>query len=153
MVQRFSLRAQVECNRSPKECHLKPSRHRKVVGRRAILSGAESSAGPYSGKRIFFQLYRAAIRDLVDPGEGISSDDTARGKSSRRPVFMAASDDSAILVYEQGGVCNVVAFWFPEGGRDWQATVEDIYIPTDPAGLRSALVKEHFTLGRAVTSC
>jgi hypothetical protein len=56
-------------------------------------------------------------------------------------VFMAASDDSAILIYEQGGVCNVVAFWFPEGGRDWEATVDDIHIPTDPAGLRSALVK------------
>lgn len=60
--------------------------------------------------------------DLVDPGEEISSDDMAAGRSSRRLVFLGLSSESAVLVYEQGGfvdTCNAVVFWYGDGGRGW----------------------------------
>ena len=45
--------------------------------------------------------------DLVDPGEQIRSDDlTIPAKSSQRLVFLGLSEDSAVLVYEQGGFAD-----------------------------------------------
>jgi hypothetical protein len=65
--------------------------------------------------------------DLADPGEEISTDNLLPGKSSRRLVFLGLSDDSAVLVYEQGGfsnTCIAAVFWYEEGGRGWAAAVD-----------------------------
>jgi hypothetical protein len=83
--------------------------------------------------------------DLVDPGEQMRDDDmTTPAKSSRRLVFFGLSRDSTILVYEQGGfvdVCNIVAFWFEEGGRGWAARLDRHSIPRDISTLKAAIQK------------
>lgn len=89
--------------------------------------------------------------DLVDPGEQIRHDDlTVRAKSSRRLVFLGLSEDSAVLVYQQGGfadACNVAVFWFGEGGQGWRATLDST--PRDIPGLRGIVQKREFhILGR-----
>jgi len=85
--------------------------------------------------------------DLADPGEEIGSDMIVPGKSSRRLVFLGLSDDSAVLVYEQGGYvgfCNAVVFWFEEGGRDWGGTLEYVPVPKDISSLKAVVQKGKF---------
>jgi hypothetical protein len=86
--------------------------------------------------------------DLVDPGEQMRDDDmTTPAKSSRRLVFLGLSGDSAILVYEQGGfanLCNIVVFWYEEGGRGWAGTVYNSPIPRDISALKSVIQKGKF---------
>jgi hypothetical protein len=63
---------------------------------------------------------------MADPGEPMSSDNMSSGAPLRRLVFVALGNDSAVLVYEQGGfvdVTNVIVFWYGGGGRDWAATL------------------------------
>jgi hypothetical protein len=78
--------------------------------------------------------------DMADPGEVINSDAIVPGRLSRRLVFLGLSDDSAVLLYEQGGyvgTCNVVVFWFESGGRDWGATLNDV--PKDLSALKGVV--------------
>jgi hypothetical protein len=86
--------------------------------------------------------------DLVDPGERMKDYDmTSPGKSSRRLVFLGLSEDSAILVYEQGGfatVCNVVVFWYGDGGRGWVANIGCYPFPKNIPTLKSAFQKGNF---------
>jgi hypothetical protein len=86
--------------------------------------------------------------DLVDPAEQMISDDmTTPAKSSRRLVFLGLSEDSAILVYEQGGladVCNIAVFWYGDGGRGWVATLDYLPIPTNIAALKAVIQKGKF---------
>lgn len=85
--------------------------------------------------------------DLANPGEEISSDVLIPGKSSRRLVFLAISEDSAVLFYEQGGFAdwfNVVVFWFDGGGRGWGATLERGPIPHDVSSLKAAIQSGNF---------
>jgi len=64
--------------------------------------------------------------DMVDPGKPMSTDNIIPGVPTRRLIFAGVSDDSAILVYEQGGYTgefNVLVFWYGDGGRNWKATL------------------------------
>ncbi len=77
---------------------------------------------------------------MADPGEVINSDAIVPGRLSRRLVFLGLSDDSAVLLYEQGGYVgtrNVVVFWFESGGRDWGATLNDV--PKDLSALKGVV--------------
>ena len=98
-------------------------------------------------KESFFNFTRIPF-DLVDPGEQMRSDDmTTAAKSSRRLVFLGLSEDSAVLVYEQGGfadVCNIVVFWFEEGGRGWAANLDYYPIPRDISTLKAVIQKGKF---------
>jgi hypothetical protein len=83
--------------------------------------------------------------DLANPGEEISSDAIIPGRSSRRLVFLALSEDSAVLVYEQGGyidTLSAVIFWFGDGGRDWGTTLNSR--PDDISSLRALIQKGQF---------
>jgi hypothetical protein len=85
--------------------------------------------------------------DLSDPGSEMSTDNLISGKSSRRLVFLGLSGDSALLVYEQGGFsnsCNIVVFWFGDGGRGWAATLESASIPEDIPTLNVLFRKRKF---------
>jgi hypothetical protein len=85
--------------------------------------------------------------DLANPGEQISSDSIIRGKSSRRLVFLGLSEDSAVLVYEQGGfvgTCATVIFWFGDGGRGWGATLDYGPIPKDISSLKAVVQRGQF---------
>jgi hypothetical protein len=85
--------------------------------------------------------------DLADPGEEISSDLIIPGKSSRRLVFWGLGDDSAVLLYEQGGyvgVSNAVVFRFEEGGRGWGATLDHGPIPKDISSFKAAIQQGNF---------
>lgn len=80
--------------------------------------------------------------DLVDPWQAIGTDDMSLGKSSRRLVFLGLSDDSAVLVYEQGGFANAfitLVFWFGDTGQGWGATLEYGSIPEDLSDLRKVI--------------
>lgn len=86
--------------------------------------------------------------DLVDPGEQMRSDEIATpAKSSRRLVFLGLSEDSAVLVYEQGGytdVCNIAVFWYGDGGHGWVATLDYLPIPQNTAALKAVIQKGKF---------
>jgi hypothetical protein len=85
--------------------------------------------------------------DLANPGEEISSDALIPGRSSRRLVFLAISDDSAVLFYEQGGfysTFNAVVFWFGSGGHGWGGTLERGPIPHDVSSFREAIQSGNF---------
>jgi len=60
--------------------------------------------------------------DLNDPGERIGTDFVVPGVPSRRLVFAAVGDNSAVLVYEQGGYAttlNAAVFSYANGGAWW----------------------------------
>jgi hypothetical protein len=61
--------------------------------------------------------------DMNDPGERIGTDYVIPGVPSRRLVFAALGDTSAVLVYEQGGYAttlNATVFSYVKGGA-WRA--------------------------------
>jgi hypothetical protein len=85
--------------------------------------------------------------DLANPGEEISSDVLIPGKSSRRLVLLAISNDSAVLFYEQGGFAgafNAVVFWFGSGGRGRGGTLQRGPIPHDVSSLKEAIQSGNF---------
>lgn len=80
---------------------------------------------PFAVKQSFTNLTGLPF-DMVDPGKPMSTDNIIPGVPTRRLIFAGVSDDSAILVYEQGGYVgefNVLVFWYGDGGRDWKATL------------------------------
>jgi len=80
--------------------------------------------------------------DLVDPPKEIQHDYVVPERSRRRLVFLGLSDDSAVIVYEEGGYvdeCKTVVFWFGNGGLDWGATLQRGPIPEDISNLRAAV--------------
>lgn len=85
--------------------------------------------------------------DLANPGEEISTDLLIPGKSSRRLVFLAISDDSAVLFYEQGSFANTfnaVVLWFGDGGHGWGGTLERGPIPHSLSSLKEAIQRGNF---------
>lgn len=85
--------------------------------------------------------------DLANPGDEISSDVSIPGKSSRRLVFVAISDDSAVLFYQQGGFVgtfNAVVLWFGGGGRGWGGTLVRGPTPHDLSSLKAAIQSGNF---------
>jgi hypothetical protein len=65
--------------------------------------------------------------DMNDPGERIGTDYIIPGLPSRRLVFAALGDNSAVLVYEQGGYAttlNATVFSYVNGGA-WRAILEN----------------------------
>jgi hypothetical protein len=65
--------------------------------------------------------------DMNDPGERISTDFIIPGVPSRRLVFAAVGDNSAVLVYEQGGyatMLNAIVFSYVNGGA-WRAILDN----------------------------
>ena len=89
--------------------------------------------------------------DLLDPGEPINSDDMTAGKSSRRLVFLGLSDDSAVLVYEQGGfadACEALVFWYGDGGHGWAAKVG--CRARDITSLREVIKKGEFSTWKGI---
>jgi hypothetical protein len=73
--------------------------------------------------------------DLNDPGERIGTDFVIPGVTSRRLVFAALGDNSAVLVYEQGGyatVLNVTVFSYVNGGA-WRAILLNRPVDDVPA--------------------
>jgi hypothetical protein len=89
--------------------------------------------------------------DLLDPGEQISSDDLTSGKSSRRLVFLGLNDDSAVLVYEQGGfadACEALVFWYGDGGHGWAANVG--CRARDITSLREVIRKRDFSTWKGI---
>lgn len=89
--------------------------------------------------------------DMADPGDPISSDAIVPGRPTRRLAFAAISDESAIVVYEQGGYVgtfNVVVFWYGEGGRDWGATLGSPV--SSVSALRTAIRKGDFRAWKGI---
>ena len=65
--------------------------------------------------------------DMNDPGERIGTDFIIPGVPSRRLVFAAVGDNSAVLVYEQGGYANMLnatVFSYVNDGA-WRAILKD----------------------------
>jgi hypothetical protein len=65
--------------------------------------------------------------DMNDPGERIGTDFIVPGVPSRRLVFAAVGDSSAVLVYEQGGyfdTLNATVFSY-DNGAAWRAILDD----------------------------
>ncbi|MHB8755862.1 MAG: hypothetical protein ACYC92_13045 [Candidatus Acidiferrales bacterium] len=91
--------------------------HFRVVRRvRQVPSAVKQSFANFTGLPF----------DMADPGKPISSD-VITSAPLRRLVFAGVSDDSAVLVYEQGGyvgTLNAVVFWYGDGGRAWRAVLD-----------------------------
>jgi hypothetical protein len=65
--------------------------------------------------------------DMNDPGERIGTEFIIPGVPSRRLVFAAVGDNSAVLVYEQGGYAttlNATVFSYVNGGA-WRAILDN----------------------------
>jgi len=65
---------------------------------------------------------------MNDPGEPISTDSILPGVPSRRLVFAAVGDNSAALVYEQGGspdTLNATVFSYANDRGAWAAISDD----------------------------
>ena len=65
--------------------------------------------------------------DMNDPGERIGTDFIIPGVPSRRLVFAAVGDNSAVLVYQQGGyatMLNAAVFSYVNDGA-WRAILND----------------------------
>jgi len=72
--------------------------------------------------------------DLNDPGERIGTDSVIPGVPSRRLVFAAVGDNSAVLVYEQGGratMLNAIVFSDVNGGA-WRAILDNRSVVMSP---------------------
>ncbi len=79
--------------------------------------------------------------EMADPGKNMMDDVIVPGLPARRLVFAGISDDSAFVVYEQGGYVDTleaVFFWFELGGRNW-GTILTVSV-NDVASLRAAIV-------------
>ena len=66
--------------------------------------------------------------DMNDPGERLGTDFIVPGIPSRRLVFAGVSNNSAVLVYEQGGYAttlNAVIFSYADSGGAWRAILYD----------------------------
>jgi hypothetical protein len=73
--------------------------------------------------------------DMNDPGERIGTDFIIPGVPSRRLVFAALGDNSAVLVYEQGGYAttlNATVFSYVNGGA-WRAILFNRPVDNVPA--------------------
>ena len=83
--------------------------------------------------------------DMNDPGERIGTDFIIPGVPSRRLVFAAVGDNSAVLVYEQGGygtMLNAIVFSYVNG-RAWRATL-DYRSVDDVSALRTVVGSGQF---------
>jgi hypothetical protein len=82
---------------------------------------------------------------MNDPGERIGTDFVIPGGPSRRLVFAAVGDDSAVLVYEQGGrstMLNAIVFSYVDGGA-WRAILDYRSVDDVPA-LKTAVDNGRF---------
>jgi hypothetical protein len=83
--------------------------------------------------------------DMNDPGERLGTDFVIPGVPSRRLVFAAVGDNSAVLVYEQGGystMLNAIVFSYVNGGA-WRALL-DYRSVDDVTALRTAVGNGRF---------
>jgi len=83
--------------------------------------------------------------DMNDPGERIGTDFIIPGVPSRRLVFAAVGDNSAVVVYEQGGYAttlNAIVFSYVKG-RAWRATLANRLVDDVPT-LKTAVGNGQF---------
>jgi hypothetical protein len=83
---------------------------------------------------------------MVNPGQEMSTDDILPGVPDKRLVFAGLADDTAVVVFEQGGfvgTLHVAVLRYGNGGGVWGAMLED-YSVHDVAGLRSAVENNRF---------
>lgn len=83
--------------------------------------------------------------DMNDPGERIGTDFIIPGVPSRRLVFAAVGDNSAVVVYEQGGYAttlNAIVFSYVNG-RAWRATLANRLVDDVPT-LKTAVGNGQF---------
>jgi hypothetical protein len=86
--------------------------------------------------------------DMNDPGDPMSTDYIIPGVPTRQLVFAGVGDDSAVIVYEQGGYANrpsVVAFSWIAGGSAWWAFLDD-RPPRDIPSIKRVLQESKFEM-------
>lgn len=84
--------------------------------------------------------------EMVSPGHPVSTDAIIPGVPNKRLVFAGLGDQSAVLVFERGGIAdtiNVAVFSHKGNGGTWGASIDD-YSVHDISGLRDALQKGKF---------
>jgi hypothetical protein len=89
---------------------------------------------------------------MVNPNQDMSTDMMLPGVPNKRLVFLGLSDQTAVIVFEQGGFASsldAVVFSYARGGGTWTVTIDNPV--QDISDLKRAVDNNRFTTfeGRA----